>query len=463
MSDSSRADLSGPAALIGRTPLVRLRALEPRDGIEIYAKLESQNPGGSVKDRAALSMILEGERTGALHRARILLDATSGNTGVSYAMLGAARGYRVQLCVPANVTIERKRLLHAYGAELIVTDPMEGSDGAIREARRRYALEPDRYFYPDQYSNPANWRAHYETTAVEIIEQTAGRITHFVAGLGTSGTFVGTGRRLREWRPSIQLISVQPESALHGLEGLKHMASAIVPPIYDPALADRDEPISTEESYELVRRLARREGILVGPSGGAALAGCLRVIAEGNLDRAVFVTIFPDRGDRYLSERFWSEGGTPVAAQDALVVPDAVLAAIREHGARTYPDECCGALIGREPGEVVEAFALSNAMDERRRRFLIGPDAYRTAEARAADTGLTLLGFYHSHPDHPAVPSAFDLEHAWPNLHYVIVSVREGRAEAVRTWRLREDRSAFEELLIRPGSVEAATATRSLQ
>jgi cysteine synthase B len=437
--------MSGLAGLIGRTPLVRLRGFEPRPGIEIYTKLESQNPGGSVKDRAALAMILEGERTGALHRDRILLDATSGNTGISYALLGAARGYRVQLCVPANVTIERKRLLHAYGAELILTDPMEGSDGAIREARRRYEREPHRYFYADQYSNPANWRAHYETTGVEIIEQTGGRITHFVAGLGTSGTFVGTGRRLREWRPSIRLISVQPESALHGLEGLKHMATAIVPSIYDPALADRDVHISTEESYELARRLARLEGILVGPSGGAALAGCLRVIADANLDRAVLVTIFPDRGDRYLSEAFWTDGGTRVDAQEALTVPDDVLAAIREHGGRTYPDECCGALLGAESGEVVEALALSNAMDERRRRFLIGPDAYKAAEARAAETGLTLIGFYHSHPDHPAVPSAFDLEHAWPNLCYLIVSVREGRAADARAWRLRDDRSGFDQ------------------
>jgi cysteine synthase B len=237
----------------------------------------------------------------------VLLDATSGNTGISYAMLCAARGYRVTLCVPANVTEERKRLLHAYGADLILTDPMEGSDGAIREARRLHGADPHRYFYPDQYSNPANWRAHYDTTAPEIIEQTAGRLTHFVAGLGTSGTFVGTGRRLREWRPSVRLISVQPESGLHGLEGLKHMESAIVPPIYDAGLADRDERVSTEEAYALVRRLARQEGVLVGPSSGAALAACLRV--AGDVDRAILVTIFPDGGERYLSESFWNEEG----------------------------------------------------------------------------------------------------------------------------------------------------------
>lgn len=445
---------SAPAALIGRTPLVRLRGVEPRPGIEIYAKLESQNPGGSVKDRAALAMILDGEQRGRLHRGRVLIDATSGNTGISYAMLGAARGYRVMLCVPANVTEERKRLLHAYGAELIITDPMEGSDGAIREVRRRYELDPDRYFYPDQYSNPANWRAHYDTTAVEIIEQTGGRVTHFVAGLGTGGTFIGTSRRLREWRPSVQLVSVQPESALHGLEGLKHMASSIVPPIYDPGVADRDERVSTEDAYRLVRRLARREGLLVGPSAGASLAACLRVAED--LDQAVIVTIFPDRGDRYLSEAFWN-GGSDVdstvttlddetGAEEQFAVPDAVLAAIRSHGARAFPDECCGALIGDDPGHVVEALPLSNTTSgERRRRFLIGPDEYRAAEKRATETGRSLIGFYHSHPNHPAVPSAFDLEHAWPNLRYVIVSVMGGRPEAVRTWRLRSDRSGFEE------------------
>ncbi len=291
-------------SLIGRTPLVRLPRFEPRPGVEIFAKLESRNPGGSVKDRAALAMVLEGERSGAMRPGRVLLDATSGNTGISYAMLGAARGYPVILCVPANVTPERKRLLHAYGAEVILTDAMDGSDGAIREARRLFAEEPDRYFYPDQYSNPANWRAHYDTTAVEIIEQSRGRVTHFVAGLGTSGTFVGTARRLREWRESVALISVQPDSALHGLEGLKHMDSAIVPAIYDPSLADRDERVSTEEAHDLVRELARREGLLVGPSSGAALAACLRIAKD--TDRAVIVTIFPDGGDRYLFERFWT-------------------------------------------------------------------------------------------------------------------------------------------------------------
>lgn len=443
---------SSPSALIGRTPLLRLQRFEPRAGIEIYAKLESRNPGGSVKDRAALAMILDGERTGALRPGKVLLDATSGNTGISYAMLGAARGYKVTLCVPSNATPERKHLLKAYGAELILTDPMEGSDGAIREARRLHDLDPERYFYPDQYNNPANWRAHYETTALEIIEQTAGRITHFVAGLGTSGTFIGTSRRLREWRSSVRLISVQPESPLHGLEGLKHMASAIVPGIYDPTVADRDETVPTEEAHALVRKLARQEGILVGPSSGAALAACLRVADD--VDRAVVVTIFPDGGDRYLSEKFWTNGDANASgsedpldsANGTLRVSDEVLADIRAHGASTYPYECCGALIGHEDGRVVEAFALPNTTDgERRRRFLIGPDEYRVADARARDLRADVIGFYHSHPDHPAVPSAFDLEHAWPNMSYVIVSVQNGRPADSRSWRLRVDRSAFDE------------------
>ena len=300
--ERTRDDL---ASLIGRTPLVRLRRFEPRPGVEIYAKLESRNPGGSAKDRAALAMILDGERRGLLRPGRVLLDATSGNTGIAFAMLGASRGYEVRLCVPANVNRERKRLMQAAGASLILTDPMDGSDGAIRAARALHREAPDRYFYPDQYSNPANWRAHYDGTGVEIAQQTGGRVTHFVAGLGTSGTFMGVGRRLRQVAPAVRLISVEPDSPLHGLEGLKHMASAIVPPIYDPALADEALQVSTEDAYDLARRLAREEGVFAGPSSGAALAGCLRVAAS--LDRGVIVTVFPDGGDRYLSERFWED------------------------------------------------------------------------------------------------------------------------------------------------------------
>jgi cysteine synthase B len=287
--------------------MIRLSGFETGlRNVELYAKAEWKNPGGSVKDRPAARMILDGERSGALTRDKIILDATSGNTGIAYAMIGAARGYRVRLCVPENVTPERKRILRAFGAEIVFTDPMDGSDGAILRAKAMYAADAGLYFYPDQYNNPGNWRAHYDTTGPEVIEQTNGRLTHFVAGLGTSGTFVGAGRRLREFNDAIRLISIQPDSPLHGLEGLKHMETAIVPGIYDPGLADEDLAVSTEEAFELTRQLAR-SGLFVGISSGANLAGALRV-ARGT-SNAVIVVIFCDGGEKYLSERFWDETG----------------------------------------------------------------------------------------------------------------------------------------------------------
>jgi cysteine synthase B len=291
--------------LIGSTPLIRLSSFEADlKNVELYAKAEWRNPGGSVKDRAAARMIADGERSGALTRDTIILDATSGNTGIAYAMIGAARGYRVRLCVPANVTPERKRILQAFGAEVIYTDPMQGSDGAIIRVKQMYEESPGLYFYPDQYNNPGNWRAHYDTTGPEILEQTGGRLTHFVAGLGTSGTFVGAGRKLREVNASIKLISIQPDSPLHGLEGLKHMQTAIVPGIYDASLADEDLGVSTEDAFDMTRRLAK-EGLFVGISSGANLAGALQV-ARRTSD-AVFVIVFPDGGEKYLSERLWDE------------------------------------------------------------------------------------------------------------------------------------------------------------
>jgi S-sulfo-L-cysteine synthase (O-acetyl-L-serine-dependent) len=288
--------------LVGDTPLIRLRKIE-RDipGVELYAKAEWKNPGGSVKDRPALRMIQEGIAAGQLTPGKVILDATSGNTGIAYAMMGAAMGYSVTLCVPENVTPERKRILRAYGAELVFTNPLEGSDGAIRTAQRMHDESPGKYFYADQYNNPFNWKSHYDTTGPEIIRQTGGRLTHFVAGLGTSGTFVGAGRRLRESNERIVLVSVQPDSPLHGLEGLKHMESAIVPGIYDPALADQDIRVGTEEAYDMTRRLAQEEGLLVGISSGANLAGALKVARE----HAIVVVVLCDGGERYLSERFW--------------------------------------------------------------------------------------------------------------------------------------------------------------
>jgi len=290
--------------LVGNTPLLKLRNLTRHlQAVKIYAKAEWFNPGGSVKDRPALNMILDGERRGALVPGKTILDATSGNTGIAYAWIGASKGYKVRLALPQNASEERKRILRTYGADLVLTSPLEGSDGAIREARRLYAENPDEYFYPDQYNNPANWKAHYESTALEIWEQTGGGVTHFVAGLGTSGTFVGVGRRLKELNPEIRIISFQPDSPFHGLEGLKHMPTSIVPGIYDPELADENLEIGTEAAHDCARRLGREEGLLVGVSAGAALAAALEV--AGSTDSGVVVTVFPDGGDKYLSEKFW--------------------------------------------------------------------------------------------------------------------------------------------------------------
>ena len=290
-------------ALIGHTPLLRLRRFEHEvcTGVELYAKAEWQNPGGSVKDRAAIRMVLEGERAGLLTAGKTILDATSGNTGIAYAMIGAARGYPVTLCMPENVTPERKRILRAYGAEIVFTNPLEGSDGAIRAVRAMYESDPDRYFYPDQYSNPSNPRAHYLTTAPELWEQTGGKLTHFVAGLGTTGTVMGTGRRLKELNPAIQIVAVEPAEPMHGLEGLKHLGSSIIPPIYDPALHDRKLSITTDAGWDMTDRLLKDEGLAVGHSSGAALAGAYQVARELSEqgEKGRVVAVFCDRADRY--------------------------------------------------------------------------------------------------------------------------------------------------------------------
>ncbi len=299
-----------PLQRVGNTPLLRLENLAPGSRhVQVLGKAEWLNPGGSVKDRAAFNIIETALRSGALSGGKRLLDATSGNTGIAYAMVGAARGVHVTLCVPANVSPERKRILAAYGAEIIWTDPQEGTDGAIRLARKMRQAEPDKYFYADQYSNQANWLAHYHGTALEIWSQTRGAITHFIAGLGTSGTFVGTTRRLKELNPQLRAISVQPDSAFHGLEGLKHMPTAMLPRIYDPSLADGMFEVSTEAAYAMVKRMARTAGVLLGVSGGAALVAAEKAAQEAAAsDRpAVIVAVLPDSGDRYMSENFWSE------------------------------------------------------------------------------------------------------------------------------------------------------------
>ena len=294
---------------IGNTPLLHLANIGREfPNIDICAKAEWFNPGGSVKDRPALSMIEAGFDSGLLLPGKTIIDATSGNTGIAYAMIGAALGYGVKLCLPENASVERKRILRAYGAELVMTSGDLGTDGAIQRVREIVESEPHAYYYPDQYSNPANWQAHYRGTAREIWEQTGGRVTHFVAGLGTSGTFVGTARRLRELKPSVQCVSLQPDSSFHGLEGWKHMPSALRPAIYDETLADGNLEVRTEDAYRMVKRLAREEGILASPSSAAALVGCLEVAAQVPAGkRAMIVTVFPDSAAKYLSERFWDE------------------------------------------------------------------------------------------------------------------------------------------------------------
>ncbi|MDX6404781.1 MAG: hypothetical protein QOH70_2236 [Blastocatellia bacterium] len=293
---------------IGNTPLLDLKrvARDLPPGVKILAKAEYLNPGGSVKDRAALAMILDGERSGGLYSGKVILDATSGNTGIAYAMIGAARGYSVTICLPANASVERKRMLQVLGAEIIETDPMQGSDGAQVVAREMATRDPVKYFYPDQYNNDANWGAHYQGTGPEIWEQTEGRITHFVAGLGTCGTFTGVGRKLKELKPETRLISMEPDSPIHGLEGLKHLPTSRMPGIFDPTLADETVEVETEEAQAMTRRLSREAGLFVGVSSGANVVAAL-ALARGLPPDSVVVTILCDGGERYLSERFWSE------------------------------------------------------------------------------------------------------------------------------------------------------------
>ncbi len=290
--------------LVGNTPIVRINKIARHlKGIEIYAKLEWFNPGGSVKDRAALRMIEDAENSGKLTKDRVILDSTSGNTGIAYAWIGAVKGYRVELVMPPTVSEERKKIISAFGAKIIYSDPMEGSDGAIMVARELFKNNPDKYYKPDQYNNPSNVQAHYDTTGVEIFEQTNGRVTHFVAGIGTGGTIMGTGRKLKEFNREIKVIAAEPDAPLHGLEGLKHMASSIVPGIYDESKLDGKVPVPTEVAYDMAKRLALEEGLFVGQSSGAAMWAALKVAEE--IKEGVIVTIFPDSGDKYISKGLW--------------------------------------------------------------------------------------------------------------------------------------------------------------
>jgi len=316
LAESDRASVRNPSLgpldletdpivrLIGDTPLVEIRRIFQSDRIRVMAKMESFNPGGSIKDRPAANMIRAGEASGELTSEKIILDATSGNTGIAYAMIAASKGYRVRLGLPSNASMERKRILQGYGVDLELTDPLKGSDGAYARVQEIYQKDPEKYFYPDQYSNDANWKAHYETTGPEIYRQTNGEVTHFVTGLGTTGTMMGTSRFLKEQNPSIRCISFVPDSPFHGLEGLKHIPTTMVPKIFDAQVPDEGLEISTEDAHRMVVRLAREEGLFVGISAGAAMVAALKVAR--NIDRGTIVTVFCDGGDKYLSEEFWS-------------------------------------------------------------------------------------------------------------------------------------------------------------
>ncbi len=447
MTESSATSTASrdPALLtkVGRTPLRRLTRLAGlKPDVEIWAKLESTNPGGSVKDRAALSILEDAERSGHLRPGMTLLDSTSGNTGIAYALIGALKGYPVELVMPLNVSEERKRFVREYGATTRFTDPMEGSDGAIREARRLAAEQPDRYLYLDQYSNDANWKAHYHGTAPEIWEQTAGRVTHIVAGLGTSGTMMGTGRRLKELSPTLQVHAVQPAEPVHGLEGMKHMPTAIVPRIYDEAFPDKTHWIGTEAAYECVKRLAAEEGLFVGYSSGAALRAALDIAA--GLDRGVIVAILPDGGERYHSTWFYADEVLPLAAKappagPVLRLTPAVVRDLVAEAERTYPNEGCGLFLGKTE-RIFDIAGLAVAVnvhpDRHEDRFTIADKEQLRIRREARNQGMEVTGVFHSHPDHPAVPSATDAPYLalWEKCPFVIASVRGGKVSCVRAW-----------------------------
>ena len=447
---------------IGDTPIIRLTrvAADLPPSVEVYLKAEWFNPGGSVKDRSILRIIEDAERDGRLTADRILLDSSSGNAGIAYAMIAAAKGYRARLFVPENVSAERKAILHALGAAVEYTNPLEGSDGAIVAARALAAADLQRYFFGDQYNNPSNPRAHYETTGREIWQQTGGRVTHFVAGLGTSGTLVGAGRRLHEANAAVQVVAVEPDSGMHGIEGLKHMGSAIVPGIYDPSVHDHVISVRTESAYAMVRRLAAEEGLLVGQSTGAAAVGALAVART--LHEGVVVAVGPDGGDRYLSTTTWEEGphgdagdGGFVSVRtdigrlsfrrrfcytkevDGVVLTRDQLAAVLAQAREEAPLECCGLLLGR--GRRVERVFRGTNIDRSPVTYNMDPQELFRAHREMENLGLDFVAIYHSHPRTRAFPSSTDVAKAtYPDATYMIVSLQDVPTPDVRAFRIRD-------------------------
>lgn len=460
---------------IGNTPLLRLSRItsELPPAVEVYVKAEWFNPGGSVKDRPVLRIIEDAERDGRLTPQHVVTDSSSGNAGIAYAMIGAIKGYRVRLFVPGNVSVERKRLLRALGAEVHYTDPLEGSDGAIVAARQAIAADPQHYFFGDQYNNPSNVRAHFETTGPEIVEQTLGRVTHFIAGLGTSGTLVGVGRYLASTARSVEIIAVAPDRALHGIEGLKHMASSIVPGIYDASVHRRTIHVTTEAAYDMARRLAREEGLLVGQSSGASVLGALAVARH--LDEGLVVALCPDGADRYLSTATWSDpqvplsdafiavttriagrpgGDLPVMTRTSLVdsaglivTPDQV-AALIDQAHEEHPHECCGLLAGRL-GRVEGVYRGTN-VDHSPFTYYMDPKEVLRATKEIDAAGEDLLAIYHSHTHTAAYPSPTDIAKAhYPDSLYLIISLKDPARPEIRGFRIAGGHVTEKSVIIR--------------
>jgi cysteine synthase B len=460
---------------IGNTPLLRLRrvtrGLAP--AVEVYVKAEWFNPGGSVKDRPVLRIIEDAERDGRLTRERVITDSSSGNAGIAYALIAAVKGYRLRLFVPGNVSVERKQVLAALGAEVTYTDPLEGSDGAIMAVRAAVAAAPHRYFFGDQYNNPSNVRAHVDTTGPEIAGQTDHRITHFVAGVGTSGTLVGVGRYLAGSGRPVEIIAVEPDRALHGIEGLKHLASSIVPGIYDAAVPHRTIEVSTEAAYAMARTLAQDEGLLVGQSSGAAVVGALAVARH--LDEGIVVTICPDGADRYLSTALWNEQETspppdllPVATRFAagiggaagvvtrtsltdgagiIVTPEQVANLVAQ-AVDESPHECCGLLAGRS-GRAERMFRGTN-VDHSPLTYYMDPKEVLRATREIDDAGMDLLAIYHSHTHTPAYPSPTDIAKAhYPDSLYLIISLKDPARPEIRGYRIVNGRVVEKSVIIR--------------
>jgi cysteine synthase B len=426
--------------LIGNTPLVEINKLHKNKDIKIFAKAEWTNLSGSVKDRAALSMIENGEKSGKLTKDKTLIESTSGNTGIALAAIAKIKGYKIKLVMPENASEERKKLLKELGAELILTDSFESIDGAYEEANKIYDQNPAQYFKVDQYSNPANPKAHYNGTALEIWKETKGKITHFVAGTGTSGTIMGTGKRFKELKKDIKVVAVEPKEEIHGVEGLKNMRVEMVPAIYEEAIPDEKIYIPTEEAYNTVVRLAKEEHLLAGQSSGLNIAAAL-MIAD-TIKRGMIVTVLPDSGYRYLSKNLFPDDifDIEIKMED--------LEKIHQHVKESYPYEACGLLVGdiKENKKIVKkVFSTENKNKVRANdRYEIDPREYIEIE-KTLEKNESVIGIFHSHPDHPSRPSETDLTRAHPVYSYIIVSTVGSAVISTTAWTLDEEEKSFRE------------------